>query len=387
MEVSRENRMEINWATIYQAYPVNKEMIWLNNCGITPAGKHIVKALSRFIEGYAQKGVLTEIAVYPEVQNNIKKILSDLLNCSPDELSLIHNTAEGMNFISHGLNLSIGDEVILLENEYPSNVYPWWHLKKKGVKLVVAPMKSSPEAFLKAFERLITKKTRVVSLSAVHWCTGMPFPLNQVGRLCKENDIDFVVDGAQGVGMQPIDTKKDNISYMAFSAWKWLTGPLGMGILFVAKEKLPELKPIFVGTDSVVRADEYLPYKSELKPSADRFTFSTANFNDWVYLEAALKFLHDIGFVTVRERIFELSARLSKGLIKIGFNVFSDKFSDYQTGIVVCEKPGVNPDVIMTHLKRNKIVAAQRLGRVRFSPHVYNSTEQIDEVVRVLEQV
>ena len=379
--------MTINWTTIYKAYPVNKEMIWLNNCGTTPAGKHIVKALSRFIEGYAQKGVLTEIAVYPEVQNNIKKILSNLLNCSPDELSLIHNTAEGMNFISHGLNLSIGDEVILLENEYPSNVYPWRHLEEKGVKLVITPMESSPETFLKALERLITKKTRVVSLSAVHWCTGMPFPLNKVGRLCIENDIDFVVDGAQGVGMQPIDTKKDNISYMAFSAWKWLLGPLGMGILFVAKEKLPELKPVFIGTDSVVRADEYFPYKSELKPSTDRFTFSTANFNDWVYLEAALKFLQDIGFFAVRERIFELSACLSKGLTKIGFNVFSDKFPDYQTGIVVCEKPGVNPDVIMTHLKRNKIVAAERLGRIRFSPHVYNSMEQIDKVVRVLEQV
>jgi len=379
--------MNINWTTIYKAYPVNKEMIWLNNCGTTPAGKHIVKALSRFIQGYAEKGVLTEIAVYPEVQNNIKKILSNLLNCSPDELALIHNTAEGMNFISHGLNLSSEDEVILLENEYPSNVYPWMHIKEKGVKLVITPMESSPEAFLKALSRLITKKTRVVSLSAVHWCTGMPLPLNQVGRLCMENGIDFVVDGAQGVGMQPIDTQKDNISYMAFSAWKWLLGPLGMGILFVAKEKLPELKPVFIGTDSVVRADEYLPYKSELKPSADRFTFSTANFNDWVYLEAAHEFLYDIGFVAVRERIFELSARLSKGLTKIGFNVLSDKFPDYQTGIVVCEKPGVNPDVIMTNLKTNKIFAAERLGRVRFSPHVYNSTQQIDEVVRVLEQV
>jgi len=379
--------MTINWNTIYKAYPVNKEMIWLNNCGTTPAGKHIVKALSRFIEGYAKKGVLTEVAVYPEVQHNIKKILGNLLNCSPDELSLIHNTAEGMNFISHGLNLSREDEVILLENEYPSNVYPWRHLKEKGVKLIITPMKSSPEAFLKALERLITKKTRVVSLSAVHWCTGMPFPLNQVGKLCIENGIDFVVDGAQGVGMQPIDTKKDHISYMAFSTWKWLLGPLGMGILFVAKEKLPVLKPVFIGTDSVVRAEEYLPYKSELKPSADRFTFSTANFNDWVYLEASLKFLHDIGFVSVRGRIFELSARLSKGLTKIGFNVFSNQFPAYQTGIVVCEKPGVNPDVIMTHLKRNKIMAAKRLGRVRLSPHVYNSTEQIDEVIGVLKQV
>jgi len=379
--------MKIDWSAIYKEYPVNKEMIWLNNCGTTPAGKHIIEALSQFMEGYALKGIITEIASYPKVQNNIKKILCDLLNCSLDELALIHNTAEGMNFISHGLKLSAEDEVILLENEYPSNIYPWRHLEKKSVKLVTAPMETSPETFLQALKQLITAKTRAISLSAVHWCTGMPFPLEQVAKLCKENSIDFVVDGAQGVCMQSLDIQTANIDYMAFSAWKWLLGPLGLGVLFISKEKLNNLDPVFIGTDSVVRPNEYLPYKSELKPSADRFTFSTASFNDWVYLEAALKFLKAIGFSDVRERIFELSAQLSKGLTKIGFKVFSDQFPDYPTGIVVCEKPGVGSDAIMTHLKKNKIVAAERLGRVRFSPHVYISPEQIDEVVRVLEQV
>jgi selenocysteine lyase/cysteine desulfurase len=379
--------MKIDWSTIYNAYPVNKEMIWLNNCGTTPAGKHIIEALSQFLEGYALKGVMTEIVSYPAVQNNIKQILSDLLNCSPDELALIHNTAEGMNFVSHGLKLSDGDEIILLENEYPSNVYPWRHLEKKGVKLLTASMERSPETFLKVLKQLITAKTRAISLSAVHWCTGMPIPLEQVGKLCKGNSIDFVVDGAQGVGMQPLDIQAANIDYMAFSAWKWLLGPLGLGILFISKEKLNNFDPVFIGSDSVVRSSEYLPYKSELKASADRFTFSTSNFNDWVYLEASLKFLHAIGFPVVRERIFELSAQLSRGLTKIGFNVFSDQFPDYPTGIVVCEKPGVESDVIMTHLKKNKIVAAERLGWVRFSPHVYISPEQIDNVVRVLAKI
>ena len=377
--------MKIDWGVIYKAYPVNKEMIWLNNCGTTPAGKHIIETLSHFMEGYALKGIITEIASYQKVQISIKKILCDLLNCSPDELALIHNTAEGMNFISHGLKLSAEDEVILLENEYPSNIYPWRHLEKKGVKLVTAPMETSPETFLQSLKRLTTAKTRVISLSAVHWCTGMPFPLEQVGKLCKENSIDFVVDGAQGVGMQPLDIRTTNIDYMAFSAWKWLLGPLGLGVLFISKEKLNNLDPVFIGSDSVVRSNEYLPYKSELKPSADRFAFSTASLNDWVYFEAALKFLKAIGFSAVRERIFKLSTQLSKGLTKIGFNVFLDQFPDYPTGIVVCEKPGVGSDVITTHLEKNKIVAAERLGRVRFSPHVYISPEQIDEVVRVLE--
>ena len=374
----------MDWNKIYEAYAVNREMVWLNNCGTTPAGSHIVKALSRFMQGYARKGILTEVARLSKVQKKIKKILSELLNCSPDELGLIHNTAEGMNFISHGMDFVPEDEVILLENEYPSNVYPWRHLEKKGVKLVTTPMETSPAAFLQALKRLITVKTRAISLSAVHWCTGMPLPLEQVGALCKEKGIDFVVDGAQGVGMQPLDTQKANIDYMAFPAWKWLLGPLGLGVLYISKEKLNSLKPIFIGTESVMQHQEYLPYKSELKPTTDRFTISTANFNDWVYFEAALQFLQDIGFAAVRDRILELSAYLSAGLAKIGFKVLSDQFPDYPTGIVVCEKPGVGSDIIMQQLKQNKIVAAERLGRVRFAPHVYISPQQLDEVLRVL---
>ncbi len=377
----------MDWNSIYKVYAVNREMIWLNNCGTTPAGSHIVKALSLFMQGYARKGILTEVARHSQVQKKIKKILSELLNCSPDELGLIHNTAEGMNFISHGMDFVAEDEVILLENEYPSNVYPWRHLEKKGVKLVTTPMETSPKAFLQALKRLITAKTRAISLSAVHWCTGMPLPLEQIGALCKEKKIDFVVDGAQGVGLQPLDTQKANITYMAFPAWKWLLGPLGLGVLYISKEKLNSLKPIFIGTESVVQHQEYLPYKSELKPTTDRFTISTANFNDWVYFEAALQFLQDIGFAAVRDRILELSAYLSAGLAKIGFKVLSDQFPDYPTGIVVCEKPGVGSDSIMQHLKQHKIVAAERLGRVRFSPHVYISPQQLDEVLRVLEKL
>lgn len=376
----------MDWDSIYAAYPVNREMIWLNNCGTTPAGSHVVDAVSRFMEGYARKGMLTEAAGYSKVRQRIKFILSALLNCSPDELCLIHNTAEGMNFISHGLKLSAGDEVILLENEYPSNVYPWWHLRRKGVKLVTTPMGTTPDDFFRKFESSITAKTRAASLSAVHWCTGMPLPLSRIGRLCRQRGVDLVVDGAQGVGVQPLDVKKDGVGYMAFSAWKWLLGPLGLGVLYVSEERLDELDPIFIGTSSVVRESEYLPYKSELKPTADRFLVSTANFSDWVYFEAALDFLHHIGFAAVRERIFDLSEHLANGLRRIGFEILSDRFPDSSSGIVVCETPTIAANVVLQHLAENKIVAAERLGRIRFSPHVYNSTRQLDRVVRVLER-
>jgi selenocysteine lyase/cysteine desulfurase len=186
--------------------------------------------------------------------------------------------------------------------------------------------------------------------------------------------------------MQPLDVKRMGIDFMSFSAWKWLMGPLGLGVFYISKEKMGYLKPVFTGTGSVVRDQEYLPYKSELKPTADRFTFSTPGIVDWVYFQAALEFLDDIGFEAVRARILELSAHLAGRLSDIGFEVLSNRCPETSTGITVCEKPGVPAGQVLSLLAGEGIVAAERLDRIRFSPHVYNSPGQIDRVIRVLER-
>jgi selenocysteine lyase/cysteine desulfurase len=346
-----------------------------------------VEAVSTYLEGIAKKGFLTEVADIKKIAENMKTILSKLLNCMPDELCLIHNTAEGMNFFSHGIHLDQGDQIILMENEYPSNVYPWLHWKEKGVEVLTAPIQETPEAFLDHLQALITERTRLIAISAVHWCTGMPIPLIGIGHLCQDKQIHFVVDGAQGVGMQPIDVKAKGISFMAFSAWKWLMGPLGLGVLYIPLEMIKKVHPIFIGTSSVIDDQEYLPYKSELKTGADRFAISTANYTGWVYFHSALQYLEHIGFDVVRERIFELSNYLVKGLKQIGLPPLCENFSDHPTGIVVCEKPGTSSKNMVKALREKGIIGAERLGRIRLSPHVYNSIDQVDQVVEVLSQL
>lgn len=376
----------MDWQPVYQHFPINQEMVWLNNCGITPAGTHVTEAVTRFMTDYARHGARASSAHSGRVRQRIKRILAPLLGCAPGELCLIHNTAEGMNVVSRGLRLERGSEIILLENEYPSNVYPWRHWTDKGVRLLTAPAADTPEAFFQGLSALVTERTRLVALSAVHWCTGMPLPLARIGELCREREILFAVDGAQGVGMQPIDVKEMKIDFMAFSAWKWLMGPLGMGVLYIAEHRLDTLEPVFVGTESVIMDEVYLPYKTELKPTADRFTFSTPSIGDWVYFLAALEYLEGIGFEKVRERIFELAEYLKQRLRNIGFAVLPDRFPDHPTGIVVCEKPGIDSGAMVKRMESHKVIAAERLGRVRFSPHVYLSEYQLDAAARALSQ-
>jgi len=376
----------IDWGKFNRAYPVNEELIWLNNCGTTPAGSFAIEEVTRYLTGYSHRGVFTDVQKYPSVKRNITGILAELLNCESSELALIHNTSEGINFISHGLDLHAGDKILLLENEYPSNVYPYEHWKEKDVELGFISLANTPFDFLENVINAISPNVRAISLSAVHWCTGMPLPLLEIGKICRDKNIELILDGAQGVGLVALDLRRIGISYMAFPAWKWLLGPLGLGVLYVSKEKLDSLKVIFKGQSSVVKDEEYLPYKSELRHGTDRFEYSTVSFTDWVYFQSTITMLHEIGFTNVMHRIYELSDILSSGLRNSGFRIHSDNFPGVKTGIVVADKSGIDSSELVTRLKRNNIVSALRLGRVRLAPHIYISEEQIQKVISVLSE-
>jgi selenocysteine lyase/cysteine desulfurase len=377
----------MNWNAVQEAFPVNRERIWLNNCGVSPASTRVAEAMARFMTGFARDGILTETESFPVTGAAVKGILGRLLNCRPEALALIHHTAEGMNIVSRGLTLGPEDEILLLEDEYPSNVYPWRHWEKRGITLKTVPAGPTPEAFLESLRAHIAPRTRVAALSAVHWCTGMPYPLEEIGALLKKHDIRFVLDGTQGVGMQPVDVEAARVDFMAFSAWKWLMGPPGLGALYVRPERLEELTPVFVGTQSVVKPREYLPYKDELKPDTERFAVSTPGLADWVWFRASLSFLEEIGFQAARERIWELSAQLARRLRKVGFRVMADNFPDHPTGIVVCERPEADAKALVAALQEAGVIAAERQGRVRFSPHVFNTPAQIDAAARTLSEV
>ncbi|MBN2735936.1 MAG: aminotransferase class V-fold PLP-dependent enzyme [Spirochaetales bacterium] len=380
---------DINWDKIYNQYPVNQTSIWLNNCGTTPAGSHIIEAVTGYIHEYSRKGVFSEKYALSKVKNSIQAILSELLNCDIQDIALIHNTAEGMNFISRGLSLNPGDEILLMENEYPSNVYPWEHWQNKGITIKFIASAFSPGEFIHNFKAALTDKTKLVSLSAVHWCTGLPLPIKEIGKICQERAIDFCVDGAQGAGHVKIDVNNWGISYLSFSAWKWLLGPLGLGVLVIPEKNVKKLEPVFKGTGSVAKPQEYLPYQKELIPGVERYMFSTPNFIDWIYFLSSLEFLQKIGFERIMERIYRLSRYLTEKLMDSGFTVLSKSYlnRDYknlESAIVLVGKEKWDVNAAQRELSSNNIITAVRLDHLRMAPHIYNSFDQLDKVIELL---
>ncbi len=374
----------MNWQEVYAAYPINAECIWLNNCGITPTGSHIVTRMAAHFEYLALHGPAGDDASPMKLLNHVQQQLGQLLHAAPEDIALVHNTAEGMTMISLGLELGAGDEILLLENEYPSNVYPWEHWRDRGVDLNFVRVGHTAEEFLDNFKGALTPRTKVAAMSMVHWCTGMPLPVEAMAKLCHDRGILFVLDGSQGVGQVPLDFARISPAVLCFSSWKWLLGPLGLGVLVVDRETLTKLRMPFKGTDSVANPLSYLPYQSQMRASVDRYTYSTANYNDWVYFDESLNFLGSIGFDRVEARLLELTARLWGGLSSLGYQSAYPHGDQPKSGILSVRKPGVDIDALSAKLNESGFVTRVRLDHLRLAPHVYQSLEQMDATVAAI---
>jgi selenocysteine lyase/cysteine desulfurase len=375
--------MTIDWQRVHEQFPINRRLTWLNNCGISAMPGPVLVRLQAHLQAMAEGGV-TGVPSEGAVHDSVRARLSRLIGADQDELTLIHHTAEGLTFVSHGLDLAPGDRLVLMEHEYPSNVYPWQHWQDRGVQLAFAPLADTPEGFMAGLRPLLQPPTRVVSLSAVHWCTGLPLPLVEIGRLCAERDVLLVVDGAQGVGLVDIDVRAAGIGAMAFSAWKWLLGPIGLGAMYLRRDLIDRLRFPFKGTGSVIDDHNHLPYRDALKPGADRYVLSTPNYNDWVHFDASLEYLEGLGFCGGARTNPDAGRPALESLARGRLVTGQRRVPAQANGIVAAARPGVDAPELVSRLQQHGVVGAARLGRLRLSPHVYLSEEQLERAVSLI---
>ena len=373
------------WTEISNGFPINKKGIWLNSCGIAAPHRYIIDTLKDFIDEYAANIYCKGLYSYETSLATIKQILGSWIEAQNEEISVLHNTAEGMNIFSHGISLPSGSSILLLENEYPSNVYPWLHWQEKGVQIKYMPYQINSSDFMDMFQKKLTPDVKVVSFSAVHWLTGLRLPLEDIGLLCKKNNTYFVVDGAQGVGHIPINVKKMNISYMTCSAWKWLLGPLGLGFLYIDKDILEKIQVKWVGTRSFPSNQDYLPYKTKFESTADRFLLSTHSLFNWLYFATSLSWLDKIGIEKVQKRIFQLSQFTKQQLNLISYHTLDN--NEHSSGIVILiPKKQQNVTALHEYLLENKITCSVRDNTLRISLHLMNNEEQISKMVKYIDR-
>ena len=226
-------------------------------------------------------------------------------------------------------------------------------------------------------------RTRLVTLSFVEYATGFRNDLDAVGNLCRERGALFFVDAIQGLGVFPLDVRHTPVDFLASDGHKWLLGPEGAGILYVRRELVERLRPTEVGWHSLLNDHDFSQADLDLKPHAGRWEGGSLNVAGIVALGASLGLLLDAGIAAVSARVLELTDYLCERVRASGLDVYSSRRPGEASGIV--SLTGIaDPAAAVRRCRSAGVIVNHRAGRVRVSPHAYNTFEEIDRLINVL---
>ncbi|MGC8798739.1 MAG: aminotransferase class V-fold PLP-dependent enzyme [Chloroflexus sp.] len=371
--------MTTDFSTYRAEFPITERYIFLSHAAVSPLSRRVQAAIQAYLDQATHEPFT---AVFPKVIAQfaeLKQRLARLINAaSPDEIVLMPNTAAGINTAAVSLPLRPGDNVLVLDGDYPANVYPWQQLAYRGVLTKVVPQHNGG-LNLELLMRRIDHRTRVIALSTAMFATGFRNDLVAVGQICRERGIYFVVDAIQTLGAFPVDVQAWHVDMLACGSQKWLLSTPGSGFLYVRRELIRDLVPgAYVGAASSVSGQNYLDYNLTLPETAERFTLGTPNVANNLALLAAVTMLQEVGIEYIERQVSTLVAALIDDLQERGYRLAADTAPEHRSGIVVALVE--NPNTVSHRLNEAGIVVTPRGAGVRIAPHFYNT---LDEVLRV----
>lgn len=371
------------------AFPILKSWHFFNHAGVCPLPKVAGAAMNAFVQ-QAQDGAYLGSSWYSDLEK-LRQTTATMLNAYRDEIAFVKNTSEGISIVAQGIDWQFGDKIVTTAVEYPANVYPWMEqVRNRGVKLEQVREETDDHGrkFVpvdKIIEAAADPKCRLVALSHVEFASGQRMDLAPIGEYCRANGKLFCVDAIQSMGILPIDVQAMKIDYLAADGHKWLLGPEGAGIFYCRSQLIERTRPILIGWMNVIEAQKYGDYNYTLRSDAGRFECGTHNVPGLLALRASIGLLTDIGIEAVSRRIKELTDRLIMGIMAKGYQVISPRKEMEWSGIVSFTSSKHNHEQIVIGLrKKYRMEIALREGRLRASPHFYNTEEQMDRLVHAL---
>lgn len=375
--------IEISEARKYYPY-LETGRIYMNHAAISPLSEPVVKELDDYI--YVRSR--TEIENFPEymkVMVDTKNKLGEMINCDSSRIAFMDNTSNALNLLAQGLAWKTGDRIILNDIEFPSNIYPFLNLKQQGVEVDIVKSHNGIVSF-EDIERAITDKTKLVSISHVQFLSGYRADIEKIGELCRSKGIIFCVDAIQAAGALRIDVKKMNIDFLASGTQKWMMALQGLSFIFLTRELQEKINPRYVGWTSVIDAWNLLQYDLKLRSSAERFQNGTISAIGVIALHASIDFMRRFGHDRIEEAILGHTEYFMERLMENGIQpVLQNVERKNLSGIVSFSS--TKAEELFGELQKRNITAAVREGIVRFSPHFYNTREEIDSVVSVLKEI
>jgi selenocysteine lyase/cysteine desulfurase len=370
-------------------FPVLRHWSFFNHAGVAPITAPAAAALRKYSDE-AEHGAYLFTSWYAEIQQ-LRALCAGLINAEPREIAFIKNTSEGLSIVSHGLDWQWGDRIVTTDIEYPANIYPWMEVvRARGAKLVMVKEEIAPDGrrhvpVEKILEEAANPRTRLVSLSHVEFASGQRHDIAKIGALCRSKGKLLCVDAIQSVGVLPVDVKAMQIDYLSADGHKWMLGPEGAGFFYCRGALIERTRPLMIGWMNVINAMAYGSYDYTLRSDAGRFECGTYNVPGLLALKASLEIIRNAGITAVATRVKHLTDHLERGLISRGYGIVSPRAAQQWSGIVsFFSMKHRHEEIVRTLRKEHQVELAVREGRLRASPHFYNTNEQIDRLLELL---
>ncbi|MEX0776364.1 MAG: aminotransferase class V-fold PLP-dependent enzyme [Phycisphaeraceae bacterium] len=378
---------ERNWA---DEFPILRELAFFNHAGVAPISARAEAALREYAEQAAARAYVKS-GWYARA-HKVKHMAARLINAAgPDEIAFVANTSSGISLVAKGLDWQRGDNVIITNVEYPANRYPWIDLERFGVEVIEAPQERDGRVDLDRVLDAVTNRTRVVAISHVQYASGYRIDLRPISDMVHRVGGYLCVDAIQSLGAMPVDVAALGIDFLAADGHKWLLSPEGAGLFYCRGELATRLHPNVVGWMNMLDAQNYGDYRFEFQPDARRFEPGSYNIPGVLALGATLELLLEIGADEIWRRLEALTARLCEGLREKGYRIFSPRGEGERSGIVIFDPPESrdtgripDPTQIVADLEQQGIIIVMREGRLRASPHFYNTAGQIERLIEAL---
>jgi selenocysteine lyase/cysteine desulfurase len=307
---------------------------------------------------------------------------------SPGRIALTPNTSEAINIVADGIDWKPGDRIVVGHIEFPANVWPFLNLKQFGVEIDFIHS-TDGRVTLEQIAQAIQPRTRLVALSAVQFLSGYRADLAAIGSLCRSKGIIFAVDGAQAVGAIVFDVQAQNIDALSAGGQKWQMSPHGTGFLYLTPALQAQIRQRNLGWLSVADPWDFHNYTQEIDATARRYEGGSLIMPSLWGMHAALGTLLEFGPPAIESHILSLTHVLMDGFRSIkGVSLFTPASDADRAGIVTIDLPrGTNVTDIVQQLLQRQITLAPHEGKLRFSPHFYNTPAEMETTVEALRDI
>lgn len=367
------------WKDVRDEFPVSDDTVYFNHAAISPLSVTARRELDR-LSALLGGGAASEDEVFARV-TEVRAAVAKLIGAGPDEIAFVKNTTHGVQIASGGIRWKKGDNVILPSIEFPANVYPWMGLWQKGVELrMVEPDEGLITADMLA--DVCDARTRAITISQVQFSTGHRIDLSELGDFCRNKGILLHVDAIQGLGAIELDVKSSKIDFLSVGGHKWMMALPGVGIFYCRKELFDKIDIWNPGWTGVVDPRNFIDYDFTYRGSAERFEEGSPNLHGIFALGISVDRILRLGKGAVEKRILALTGRLADGLNEKGFTVQSPMGDGEKSGIICFNSEKEDAQSIFDRLRNAGVICSLREDAVRLSPHIYNTTEECDRVLR-----